>query len=91
MARYYGHDALEHNGAACKGYGVASFYRVRSLHTLAIEVDSATTDRIGRGGTGLEQSNSEKPAVDPHGLRPCLFRFTHGHVRPPAVHRVWQF
>ena len=76
--RYCGYHAFEHNGAAGKGYGVAGFDPVRGFHTLAVEVDSAASDRISRGGTGLEQSDSEQPAVDPHGARPCLITCTHG-------------
>jgi hypothetical protein len=41
-------------------------------------VDSAATDRLGRGGTGLEEADCEQPAVNPHGARPRIFRGTQG-------------
>jgi hypothetical protein len=76
---YGGYNAFEHDCASSKGYGVSGFERARGLHTLAIEVDSTAADRIGRGATGLEQSDAEQPAINPHVARPCLFHVTHGH------------
>jgi len=76
--RYCGHNAFEHNGAAGERHGITGFDPVRGLHTLAIEVDLAAADRIGRGRTGLEHADCEQPPVDPHGARPCLFTSIHG-------------
>ena len=76
--RHCGHHAFEHNGVAGKRYDIAGIDPVRRLHTFAIEVNPAATDGSGGGGTGLEQSHSEQPAVDPRGARPCFFRLTHG-------------
>lgn len=75
--RYCCHYAFEHNGAASKGNGIAGFDLVRGPHTLAIEVHFTATDRIRRSRTGLEQADSDQPAVDPLGARPCLFMCTH--------------
>ena len=55
--RYCGDNAFKHDGAAGKGDGIAGFDPVRGLHTHVIEVDFAATNRIGRGGTGLEQAD----------------------------------
>jgi|ERR1700722_1353743 hypothetical protein len=77
-SRYRGHNAFEQNGGAGEGDGIAGFDPVRGFHTLAIEMDFAAADRIGCGGTGLEQADGEQPAVDSHGARPSLFRCIHG-------------